>query len=128
MRRELIVHSTPTYWVSFVHDSTPPKLLEPLVLLHKSCRSSVLPSIPTMIESYWMIKESTPTSCSTVALNDSCYFVSRGGGTRTHTPSQDPDFKSGASADSATPPRFLFLQVSVVLWQLGQRRTTLSLV
>jgi hypothetical protein len=33
-------------------------------------------------------------------------FPSRGGGTRTHTPSQDPDFKSGASADSATPPGF----------------------
>ena len=31
-------------------------------------------------------------------------FLSRGGGTRTHTPSQDPDFKSGASAGSATPP------------------------
>jgi hypothetical protein len=31
--------------------------------------------------------------------------LSRGGGTRTHTPFQDPDFKSGASADSATPPR-----------------------
>src|ERR671917_362495 len=31
-------------------------------------------------------------------------LASRGGGTRTHTPSQDPDFKSGASADSATPP------------------------
>ena len=56
------------------------------------------------------------------------YLFGRGGGTRTHTPCQDPDFKSGASADSATPPRFLFLQVSVVLWQLGQRRRTLSLV
>jgi hypothetical protein len=33
-------------------------------------------------------------------------FNSRGGGTRTHTPFQDPDFKSGASADSATPPGF----------------------
>src|SRR5215203_6418478 len=33
-------------------------------------------------------------------------ITSRGGGTRTHTPSQDPDFKSGASADSATPPGF----------------------
>lgn len=32
------------------------------------------------------------------------FSPSRGGGTRTHTPSQDPDFKSGASADSATPP------------------------
>jgi integrase len=33
-------------------------------------------------------------------------FTSRGGGTRTHTPYKDPDFKSGASADSATPPGF----------------------
>src|SRR5918997_4706237 len=29
---------------------------------------------------------------------------SRGGGTRTHMALRPPDFKSGASADSATPP------------------------
>src|SRR5919199_3109683 len=31
-------------------------------------------------------------------------FLSRGGGTRTHKASRPPDFKSGASANSATPP------------------------
>ena len=36
----------------------------------------------------------------------SIFIISRGGGTRTHTPYKDPDFKSGASADSATPPGF----------------------
>ena len=32
------------------------------------------------------------------------FLISRGGGTRTHTTLRPPDFKSGASADSATPP------------------------
>ena len=37
-------------------------------------------------------------------LTYSFSIVSRGGGTRTHKASRPPDFKSGASASSATPP------------------------
>ena len=53
----------------------------------------------------WVTVKSLSLSIVLILCPRAGTYLGRGGGTRTHTPSQDPDFKSGASANSATPPR-----------------------
>jgi hypothetical protein len=56
------------------------------------------PEPPTDFTQPHILQKSLPDRAQTG------FIFGRGGGTRTHNPDKEPDFKSGASTDSATPP------------------------